>query len=193
MGVPLRKKNRIYTFADYMTWPEDELWEIIDGVPYNMAPPNTRHQRISGEIFYFFKHYLRDKTCEVFHPPFGVRFPREDEPDEYIKDALLPDITVVCDKNKIDEKGCRGAPDLIIEILSPSTGKKDMKEKRHLYQRSGVKEYWVVDPVHNTIHVYKINNTDRYDFPEVYGGDDKIKVGLFNNELEIDLTAIFAE
>jgi len=193
MAGPIRQENRIYTFADYMTWPDDELWEIIDGVPYNMAPPGTRHQRISGLIFTEFHVYLRGKTCEVFHPPFGVRFPKEDEPDEYIKDALLPDITVVCDKNKLDEKGCRGAPDLVVEILSPSTGKKDMKDKRQLYQRSAVKEYWVVDPVHNTIQVYKVNETGRYGFPEVYGKDDKIKVGIFNDELEIDLTVVFAE
>ena len=146
----------------------------------------TRHQLISGELYRQIANYLVDKKCLVFAAPFGVRFPREDEPDEYIKDAIMPDITVVCDRKKLDINGCRGAPDLIVEILSPSTGKKDMKEKRQLYQRSGVKEYWVADPVHNTIQVFKLNRDGRYNFPEIYGQDDKIKVGIFNDDLEIE-------
>ncbi len=192
MADALKEKKRIYTFADYMTLPDDELWEILDGVPYNMAPPGLNHERVSGELYYFFKHYLRGKTCEVFSAPFGVRFPEEDEPDEYVKDALMPDITVVCDKKKLDDRGCRGAPDLIVEILSPSTAKRDIKSKRQLYQNSGVKEYWIVDPLHKTLQVYKLDDQGKYGFPETYGEDDKIKVGIFNNELEIDLTTVFA-
>ncbi|MEQ8187282.1 MAG: Uma2 family endonuclease [Candidatus Eremiobacterota bacterium] len=192
MADALKEKKRIYTFADYMTLPDDELWEILDGVPYNMAPPSLNHERVSGELYYFFKHYLRGKTCEVFSAPFGVRFPKEDEPDEYVKDALMPDITVVCDKKKLDDRGCRGAPDLIVEILSPSTAKRDIKSKRQLYQNSGVKEYWIVDPLHKTLQVYKLDDQGKYGFPETYGEDDKIKVGIFNNELEIDLTTVFA-
>ena len=193
MADPIRIENRIYTFADYMTWSEDELWEIIDGVPYNMAPPGTKHQRISRRLMTELDFYLKDKKCEAFAAPFGVRFPTEDEPDDFIKDALMPDITVVCDKKKLDDKGCRGAPDFIIEILSPSTAKRDLKAKRLLYQKSGVREYWVIDPLHNTIQVFKLNKDGRYDFPEIYAEDDIIKVGIFDNELEIYLEIIFAE
>ena len=193
MAEPLKKENRIYTFKDYMNWPDDELWEIIDGVPYNMAPPSLNHERICGELYYFFKHYLRGKKCEVFSAPFGVRFPKEGEPDEYIQNALMPDITVVCDKKKLDSKGCRGAPDFIAEILSPSTARKDLKEKRQLYQKSGVREYWIVDPVHKSVQVYKLNSKGRYDFPEIYTWEDKIKVSIFNGALEIDLASVFPD
>lgn len=192
MADPLKKEKRIYTFADYITWPDDELWEIIDGVPYNMTPPTLNHERVSGALFNKFYNYLEGKTCEVFSAPFGVRFPKEDEPDEYIKNALMPDITVVCDKKKLDDRGCRGAPDLIVEILSPSTAKRDIKAKRHLYQRSGVKEYWIADPLHKTLQVYKLDKEGKYGFPETYGEDDKIKVGIFNDELEIELAKVFA-
>ncbi|OQA20024.1 MAG: hypothetical protein BWY64_00485 [bacterium ADurb.Bin363] len=191
MSDPLKKEKKIYTFADYMTWPDNELWEIIDGIPYNMAPPSTGHQLISGELYRQIANYLVGKTCMVFAAPFGVRFPEEDEPDEFIKDALMPDITVVCDRKKLDEKGCRGSPDFIVEILSPSTAKKDMKSKRQLYQKSGVKEYWIVDPVHKTVQVYTLNEQGKYGFPEIYGEDDKIKIGIFNDEMEIELSLVF--
>ena len=190
MAEALKRENRVYTYKDYLSLPADELWELIDGVPYNMAPPGINHQRVSMALSSIFYNYLKGKDCEVFTAPFGVRLPKENEEDEYIKDVIMPDITIVCDKNKLDSKGCRGGPDLIVEILSPSTGKIDIKDKRLLYQGRGVKEYWIADPVHKIIQVYRIKKTGRYTFPETYVSDEKIKVGIFKG-LEINLEEIF--
>jgi Uma2 family endonuclease len=183
------KIQEIYTYKDYMTWNDNHYWELIDGVAYQMAPPSRRHQDISGELHYQFKHYLRDKNCKVYHQPFGVRLPLENEPDEYIKNALLPDIAVVCDQKKLDDAGCRGAPDLIIEILSPSTSKKDLKDKRELYEKAGVKEYWIVDPYHNAVQIYILGENNSYGKSKVYSQNDKVKVGIFD-DLEIDLERV---
>jgi Uma2 family endonuclease len=186
------KLEERYTYKDYMTWNDNQYWELIDGVAYQMAPPATRHQDISGELHRQFANYLLDKTCKVYHQPFGVRLPLENEPDEYIKNAILPDIVVVCEKSKIDEAGCRGTPDLIIEILSPSTSKRDQKDKLELYEKAGVKEYWIVDPYHNAVRVYIYGEYNKYGKSKVYFIEDNIKVGIFA-DLEIDLKLVFRE
>jgi len=144
-----------------MTWPDDERWELIDGFAYQMAPASTNHQRLVRRLLNKFENYLEGKTCEVFDF-FGVRLPKEDEPDEYIKDALIPDISFICDPEKLDDAGCRGAPDLIIEILSPFTAVIDMKGKRLKYEIAGVKEYWIVDIPHRTVQIYKLNDNNSY-------------------------------
>jgi Uma2 family endonuclease len=185
------KLEKRYTYKDYMTWNDNQYWELINGVAYQMAPPVTKHQDISRELLLAFGKYLEGKTCRVFHQPFGVRLPLENEPDEYIINAILPDIVVVCDKKKLDDAGCRGAPDLIIEILSPSTSKRDIKEKYKLYEIAGVKEYWIVEPHSNFIQVYKLED-NKYGKAEIYINEDKIKVGIFP-ELEIDLKLVFRE
>ena len=184
------KIDRKYTYKDYMTWNDDKFWELIDGIPYQMAPPSTKHQRVLGMLFNQFQNYLMGKKCEVFVAPFGVRLPLENEEDEYIKNAILPDIAVVCDKKNLDDAGYRGAPDLIIEILSPSTSKRDVKDKFKLYERAGVKDYWIVDPVHNFIKVYISGKDGTYGKSEVYFKGEKIKVGIFP-DLEIDLETVF--
>ena len=178
-----------YTYKDYMTWNDNQYWELIDGIAYQMAPPIRKHQDVSGALFNKFYNYLENKTCEVYHQPFGVRLPLENESDEFITNAILPDIVVVCDEKKLDDAGCRGTPDLIIEILSPSTSKRDMKDKYNLYERAGVKEYWIVDPSNNLIYIYKLVD-NKYIKPEVYTEEDKIKVGIFS-DLVIDLCLVF--
>jgi len=187
-NLALKLEDR-YTYKDYMTWNDNQYWELIDGIAYQMAPPTRKHQNISTNILGEFYLYLRGKNCEVHHQPFGVRLPLENESDDYITNAILPDIAVVCDKNKLDDAGCRGAPDLIVEILSPSTKKRDLKDKFKLYERAGVKEYWIVDPSNNYIQVYILEN-NKYGKPEVYTEEDKIKVSIFP-DLEIDLGLIF--
>lgn len=115
-----------YTYGDYLTWPDEERWELIEGVPYDMTPaPSTNHQRILGELFRQISTFLLDRDCEVFIAPFDVRLPEGDEADEQIITVVQPDIAVICDPAKIDRRGCRKAPDFIIEILSPSTAAKD--------------------------------------------------------------------
>ena len=133
-----------YTYNEYMTWNEDSFWELIDGIPYMMAPPTFRHQDLAGEIYIQLKNFLKDKPCKVYISPIGVRlFPEIKGNDKTI---VLPDIVVVCDEKKLsDGKTINGAPDFIIEIISPSSKGRDLIDKKELYEDAGVKEYWVVD------------------------------------------------
>lgn len=190
MNFPLRK-NRGFTYGDYKNFPDDERWEIIDGVPYNMSPaPSRIHQKLSGNIFTAFSVYLKGKTCDVYHPPFDVRIPDTDENDDDIETTVQPDMTVVCDPNKLDSKGCKGAPDLIVEIISPSTGRKDLKEKFYRYERAGVKYYWLVYPDEQVVVIYTLNDEGTYGRPDAYAETDIINVSLFE-DLQIDLSDIF--
>jgi Uma2 family endonuclease len=193
MAGPLRQEKRLYTYKDYASWPEDERWEIIEGEAYSMSPaPTLDHQRYLRRLMTKFDVYLEGKTCEAFNSPCDVVLPEEGETVDTSSNTVQPDIMVVCDSNKLFEnKCCVGAPDLVIEILSPSTASKDMKKKRILYERFGVKVYWIADPLHKTIMVYKHGLTGKYEAPEIYSSEDKIKVGIFT-DLEIDLKVIFA-
>jgi len=133
-----------FTCKDYMSWNDDFLWELIDGIPHMMAPPSFRHQDIAGEIYVQLRNFLKGKPCKVFISPIGVRlYPVKNETDKII---LLPDIVVVCDEKKLsDGKTINGAPDFIIEIISPSSKGRDLIDKKELYEAAGVREYWVID------------------------------------------------
>lgn len=183
----------LYTYGDYTKWPDEERWELIDGVPYNMSPaPSRTHQKILGELYKQIAVYLTGKTCEVYIAPFDVRLPKGDEKDEQIGTVVQPDLVVVCNREKLDERGCKGAPDLAIEVLSPYTAGKDMKIKLSLYERVGVKEYWIVDPMNKTVQVYQLEMEGIYGRPGIYTDTDHLKVGLFP-DLEIDLSLVFRE
>jgi len=193
MALPARKIGNGFTYGNYITWPDNERWELIDSYAYNMSPaPSTRHQKISREMERQIANFLLDRTCEIFDAPFDVRLPEAAEADEYIHTVVQPDLVVICDKKKIDEKGCRGAPDLIIEILSPSTNAKDMKIKLALYEMHGVKEYWIVHPIDNIVWVFKLGNNKLYGRPVVYDEKDKITTPILKG-LEIDLGLVFKE
>ncbi len=194
--MPLTLKNNCekWTYADYLTWPDDERWEIIDGVAYSMSPaPATVHQRILSRLALPILAHLEGKRCELFLAPFDVRFAeQQNASDNYIDTVVQPDILVVCDKNKLDERGCNGPPDFIIEISSPSTGKNDLTRKFDLYQRHGVNEYWIVHPEQQTVMVFKIGEDGMYGKPERYAGDDTVAVPLFG-DLVVELKGVFAE
>lgn len=193
MAIPEYKEYVKYTYKDYLNWSEEERWELIDGIPYNMSPaPTRRHQQISGALFAAIYNYLRDRSCEVYSAPFDVRLNINKEEDEAVTNVVQPDISVICDSMKLDDKGCMGSPDLIIEVTSPSTLKKDLKEKFYLYEKAGVKEYWIVYPDEKTIVTYRLNDNFKYGRPEVYSEEDTIKVGIFES-LEIKLIDIFAD
>ncbi|NLM43852.1 MAG: Uma2 family endonuclease [Clostridiales bacterium] len=181
-----------YTYKDYTTWPENERWELIQGIPFNMSPaPSRIHQKILGALHLMFASYLQDKTCEVYLAPFDVRLPDKNEAaDDEITNVVQPDLLVVCDTNKLDDRGCKGAPDLIIEITSKSTAKKDMWDKMLLYEKSKVKEYWIVHPLDQTIMVYTLNEEQKYEKPQVFDITDDIKVGILE-ELTVDVSKIF--
>jgi len=192
MADALKKEKRIYTYSDYAAWSDDKRYEVIGGESYSMAPgPSDIHQGSLGELFTEFSLYLRGKKCRAFVAPFDVVLPEEGETFETASNIVQPDIIIICDKDKITRRGCYGTPDLVVEILSPSTASNDMKVKRRLYEKFGVKEYWIVDPVHKTVQIYKGDEQGKYSFPETYAGDDKIQVDMFNGELEIDLSIIF--
>jgi Uma2 family endonuclease len=193
MGFPAENGNQRYNYGNYLTWPEEERWELIDGIAYAITPaPSTQHQRILVELTRQLSNYFLDKSCEVFAAPFDVRLPRADEGDEAIDTVVQPDIVVVCDPAKLDEKGCKGAPDLVVEIVSPSTVQKDLKEKMGLYERVGVKEYWIFHPTDKTLMIFKLNQMGQYGRLEILTKDDRLKTGLFE-ELPIDLKSVFRD
>lgn len=156
-----------YTYKDYVTWSDEERWELIQGQSYAMSPaPSTAHQTVSLELSTQIALYLRDKACRVFTAPFDVRLPDDkDEPDDEINNIVQPDISVICDANKIDDKGCRGAPDWIIEIVSPSSATQDQIRKLALYERHGVKSYWIVHPIDRLLTIFHLEETASYGKP----------------------------
>ncbi|WP_425059233.1 hypothetical protein SCACP_39100 [Sporomusa carbonis] len=192
MSHPLPKHKK-YTYADYLTWPLEERWELIDGVPHNMSPaPSRRHQEILVEMLRQFSNYLLDKSCRVYSAPFDVRLPQSNETDETATNVVQPDIVVVCDKSKLDDKGCTGAPDLIVEIICPGSAFKDLRDKFRLYESSGVKEYWIVHPNDNTVLVFKLGSDGHYGKPGMYSEQDEIEVGVLE-DLTISLKTVFEE
>lgn len=151
-----------YTYGDYAQWTGDERWELLDGEALAMSPaPKRLHQEVVGEVFWQIKNALRSKPCRVFVAPFDVRLPQGSEEDDKIETVVQPDISVICDRAKLDEAGCRGAPDWIIEVLSAGTAGRDQVRKLELYERHGVGEYWIVDPVEQTLSVYRLDGGTR--------------------------------
>ena len=171
------KDDKFYTYGDYIRWSEDERWELIDGVAYMMTAPNTKHQQLAWKIAAQIENYLssRETGCQAFFAPFDVRLPDADEDDRDVKSTVQPDIVIICDPGKLDEKGCRGAPDFVIEILSPSTASKDSITKMELYERHGVKEYWIVDPINDLVFVRVIGKDARYGSTKTFKTKDVIE------------------
>jgi len=176
VGLPVKNGEKTYTYAQYLDWPEEERWELIDGVAYDMGPaPNRRHQEavmaIGTEIFQF----LKGKPCRVYAAPFDVRLSeRQDPKDDEIYTVVQPDISVFCREDILDERGAKGAPDLVMEVLSPNTSVIDQREKLELYEHFGVKEYWIVDPQNHVVYVHVLVR-GAYTKPAVYGPKDTIK------------------
>jgi Uma2 family endonuclease len=191
VGYPLRNEDKSYTYKDYLNWPEGERWELIEGVAYNMTPaPSRSHQKISMALANVIYPYLKDKKCEVYHAPFDVRLPEGDEEDGEIRTVVQPDIVIICDPSKLDEKGVKGSPDLIMEIISLSTASRDHITKLNLYEKNRVAEYWIIHPMDKIVMVYRLLENGRYGRAEVYSQEDKVKVGIFD-DLIIDLPMIF--
>ena len=189
----LLNPNR-YTYADYLSWIDEQRREIINGVVYKlMSAPSQFHAAISSNLLAIFKWFVekRKGECRVYHAPFDVRLPKNGETaNERIDTVVQPDICVICDKSKLDEAGCIGAPDLIVEVQSPSTAKRDLREKFDLYEQSGVKEYWVVYPAVLGLTVYILQENGKYDEGTTYEYSGKVPVGIFDG-LEIDLKELF--
>jgi len=182
-----------YTYADYLTWLDDKSRELINGFIHMMSAPRLEHANVHSNIFGNLKFILKknEGKCKIFSAPFDVRFPKNGEiEDKKIFTVVQPDICVVCDLSKLDKRGCCGAPDMIVEILSPSTLKRDMREKYDLYEESGVKEYWIVSPEAQTINIFLLQQDGKYNNGTIYEFEEKVPVHIFDNYL-IDLKDIF--
>lgn len=150
-------QEKIYTSEDYWNLPESQRAELIDGQLYNMAPPNRIHQKLIMELAAVIHNHIKNGTssCEVYPAPFAVNLNADDST------WVEPDISVICDKNKLSERGCNGAPDWIIEIISPSTQSRDYLKKLWLYQKAGVREYWIVNPITRVVNVFDFEHDEK--------------------------------
>jgi len=165
--------NGTYTYADYLKWQFDESVELIKGKLYRMSPaPKRKHQDASINLEFALLKYFEDKTCKVYDAPFDVRLPVQNRKNpNQIYTVVQPDICVICDLSKLDEDGCLGAPDWVIEITSPRTAKNDFNEKYNLYEEAGVREYWIVQPKEKAVNVYVLED-GHYALVDVYESTD---------------------
>ncbi len=176
----LKEPSAEYTVQDYLSWQFDEMVELIRGKVFRMSPgPQTKHQRVSGFLFNKIYNLTRQKTCEVFHAPFDVYLPIKHPKTGKPNTVVQPDITVICDPDKIKEHGCVGSPDMVIEIISPSTRKKDIQIKHELYEECGINTYWLVFPKEEIIEVFELDEHGKYKRVGGFSDDDELTPGLF--------------
>ncbi|GHT37270.1 hypothetical protein FACS189435_1930 [Bacteroidia bacterium] len=189
--------SRLYTYADYLSWMDDKRREIIHGIVYDLlSAPSRFHAKVSVKLSFLINWFIRKRKgkCEVYYAPFDVRLPGKsgETADDKVYSVVQPDICVVCDPAKLDENGCIGAPDLIVEIQSPSTAKRDLNEKFHLYEESGVREYWVVFPRDKGVTVFLLQEDSKFDEGTSYGCEGKVPVSIFKG-FNIDLRELFED
>lgn len=181
------EQRRKYDYKDMLLW--EGRWEWINGIPYSMTPaPSTEQQRILGNLYFELRSFLQQSACEPFVAPFDVRLSQSgdyDNPDHVVQ----PDISIICTREQLDDRGSKGAPSLIVEILSPGTAIKDRNEKFKLYEQYGVTEYWIVDPAHQTIEAYGLEH-GAYRRREAFGRDDSLRSFVFS-EFAVELNKIF--
>lgn len=185
-------ENKRYTFSDYLAWPENERIELIDGIPVKIASPSRAHQAASLSLAAQLYYFLDGKPCKVYAAPFAVRLFEKatDEPGD-VDTVVEPDISVICAPGKLDEHGCKGTPDLVIEILSPSTQRHDRVTKFNLYQRAGVKEYWMVNTEDRTVQVFSL--AEGVLRPVESYGKEEFAISRVLEDCEINLTKVFAK
>lgn len=190
VNEPIETYITHYTYTDYLRLGYEEMVEIIRGKIFRMSPaPSARHQRISRKFLLRIDNYLKGQKCEVFSAPFDVILPVKGKDFMESDKVVQPDIVVICDPSKIREQGCFGAPDWIIEILSPHTTRKDLQDKFDIYEESGVKEYWVVEPLNSTVEVFVLEG-QHYRRIRTYVHDDVVPSHTIEG-LSIDLNDIF--
>ncbi len=183
--------NGTYTYADYLLWEFTERVELLRGKIRRMTAPSRKHQGVSQNLSVLLGNALRKTPCKIYVAPFDVRLIRMRD-DREVKTVIQPDLCVICDPDKLDDRGCNGAPDLIIEILSPGNSRTEMRDKFELYQEAGVLEYWVVSPSEHTIQVWKLNAEGRYiGLPYVVEGD--ILTTPIVPNLQLDVTEVFLD
>lgn len=182
--------NSVYTYADYYNWKFPEIVELINGRVFKMNPITyTCHQALAGDIHTLLNVFLRKKTCKTYAAPFDVRLPRKSKDDKDIFTVLQPDICVICDLTKIDKRGCIGAPDIVVEVLSPGNNAKELKNKYEMYEEAGVKEYWIVSPQNQSFLVHTLVDGKFVLSPLKTVGDEVTSSVLPG--FSIDLTELF--
>ena len=191
--ITLLEPEATYSYSDYLKWSFEERVELIKGKVFRMSPaPNRAHQQLSGRIFLTIGNFLNQQPCEVYAAPFDVRLPKSSgDPDQEIYTVVQPDLCVICDPTKLDDAGCNGAPDLIIEILSPLSAAKDLKNKFELYEENAVKEYWIVYPSEQFMEIFRLEN-GKYGKPVRFVKGDSVQSEVLSG-LEIEVSEIFRE
>jgi len=177
--------DKRYTYSDYLLWDDDKRRELIDGVPYLMAAPSWQHQGILGKLFLQFGNFLEDKSCKVFFAPFDVRLNADTLDDTVVQ----PDLLVVCDHSMLNDAGCKGVPDMVVEILSPSTLQYDKITKFNTYLKAGIREYWIIDPIAKSL-ASQILKDGKY-ITHVYTNKETVPVHVLEGFV-IDLSKVFA-
>ncbi|MDU5101436.1 Uma2 family endonuclease [Clostridium butyricum] len=175
--------NKVYTYGDYLKFTDDEIVEIIDGRICAMSPaPSRIHQELIMELSAEIRNYIKSNNgeCKVYPAPFDVVLVDENENSNDSKNIVQPDISVICDKNKLTDKGCTGSPDMIIEIISPFNPSNDYVRKLNLYEQFKIREYWIVNPMKKNILVYTLTDNG-YGMPDIYTFNDKVKVNIYEN------------
>jgi Uma2 family endonuclease len=183
-----------YTYADYLMWEFQERVELLRGRLSKMAAPNVKHQKISVNLTVCLANTLKNKPCNIFAAPFDVRLPLPPQKmtSKKTDTVVQPDLCVICDESKLDEQGCIGAPDLVVEILSPGNSKKEMRQKYEIYEAAGVREYWIFDPERNAVFVYFLDeNTQKFVAVLPTFTDDDVLTSHVFPDLKIDLSTIF--
>jgi len=185
--------SKTYTYADYFKWRFDERLELIKGKIFKMSPaPSRSHQDISVAITLKLGNYLKGKPCKIYAAPFDVRLPRSSKEDTAIYTVVQPDICVICDLSKLDSRGCIGAPDIVVEILSPGNNKKELHNKYEVYQEAGVKEYWIIHPSEHTFLKYSLDNEGLFQPSKLLIGGDELTSDALPGFI-LDLNEIFEE
>ena len=188
-------ESKRYSYADYLTWIDDKRRELINGFINLMSAPWRRHARALSNLVYRIESFIKMKKgkCHAYIAPFDVRLPLHGSTDDdKIFDVVQPDICVICDRSKLDDRGCIGAPDLIVEVLSPSTLKMDWNYKFNLYEAAGVREYWIVDPKAKMANVFLLQPDGRYDLGTIYECGQQAPVHVLEG-LEIDIQELFED
>ncbi|MDN3690508.1 Uma2 family endonuclease [Cyclobacterium jeungdonense] len=182
-----------HSYADYLTWQMEEVVELIKGKVFKKAAaaPKRIHQKVSGELSFRLTGFLKGKKCQVYAAPFDVRFPKKSKEDDKIHDVVQPDICVICDPEKLDERGCLGAPDLIVEILSPSNSKTELKHKFELYEASGVREYWIIHAETQDLLIYSLTK-GKYVPSRLFTSGDVVESKVING-FKLDLEEFFGD
>ena len=184
--------SKQYSYADYLIWKIEERLELIKGWIFKMAAPSRAHQTIAGRLYLRMGIHFEGHPCHLYFAPFDVRLTRKGAENQAVTTVVQPDLCVICDNEKLDKQGCVGAPDLVVEILSPGNSKKEMRQKFEVYEENGVREYWIIDTTEKFVFIYVLNENGKF-----YGlkplTEDELLVSTIFPELQFELLPIFKD